>query len=147
MMIFAILDYAMVGPALALGLSAFGSAIGCSYGFMAALGVMSRSDENHSKYIGLAAIPASQTIYGVVLTMLMRGALIEGTIGALSAIGIGVGAGLAFFASSVFQGKVSAASIQAIYKQPSLFGKTAVGLGIIESFALFALVFGIFLLK
>lgn len=139
--------YAMAGPALLLGLACFGSAIGCSYGFIAASAVMSRTDEGHAKFIALAAVPASQTIYGLILMMLMKGAILEGTVTPLSAIAIGISAGAAMFSSSVFQGRLCAASIQAVSKQPSIYGKSIVGVGIIESFSLFALVFSLLLLR
>ena len=43
--------YAMAGPALVLGISLFGSSLGCAIGFSAAQGVMARTDEGHAKYI------------------------------------------------------------------------------------------------
>ncbi|MFZ4773356.1 MAG: ATP synthase subunit C [Chlamydiia bacterium] len=139
--------YAMAGPAMLLGLAFFGSAIGCAIGFSAAQGVMARTDEGHGKFIGMAAAPSSQTVFAFIMMNMMRSAILEGTLAPLSAIFIGVSAGLAIFSSSVFQGKVVAAAIQSVAKQPSLFGKSFVGIGIIESFSILALVFFLQLLK
>jgi V/A-type H+-transporting ATPase subunit K len=139
--------YAMAGPALVLGISLFGSALGCAIGFSAAQGVMARTDEGHAKFIGLAVLPSSQGLFGSILMILMRGAILEGTVTPLSAIFIGACAGLAMLGSSVFQGKVIAAAIQSIAKQPSLFGKSFAGIAVIESFSLFAFVFSLMLLK
>ena len=52
--------YEMVGPAVALGLSCLGSAIGCGIAGMASHGVMARVEEGHGKYIGMSAAPSSQ---------------------------------------------------------------------------------------
>ena len=139
--------YAMAGPALVLGISLFGSSLGCAIGFSAAQGVMARTDEGHAKYISLAILPSSQGLFGSILMVLMRGAIVAGTLTPLSAIFIGLSTGLALFGSSVFQGKVVAAAIQSIAKQPSLFNKSFVGIVVIESFSLFAFAFSLMLLK
>ena len=137
----------MAGPALLLGLALLGSAIGCSIGFCAASGVMARTDEGHGKFIGMAAAPSSQTVFGFIMMNMMRAAILEGTVTPLSAIFIGVSAGVAILASSVYQGKVVAAAIQSVARQPSLFGKSMVGVGIIESFSILSVVFFLQLLK
>ena len=131
----------MVGPALALGLSCIGSAIGCAIAGMASHAAMSRVEEGHGKYIGMAAAPSSQAIYGFILMLLMSRAIQAGTLSAGSAIGIGLASGLAIMLSAIYQGKVCATGIQASMKQPAIFGKCFAAIGIIESFALFAFVF------
>src|SRR3990167_10221084 len=140
------MDYTMVGPGIVLGLGCVGSAIGCGIAGMASHGVMTHVAEGHGKFIGLSAMPSSQSIYGFVLMILMRNAILAGKVSALSAIGIGFFFGLAIMFSSIYQGKAAATAIQATGKQPAIFGKTAAALGIIESFALFAFVFAILLL-
>jgi V/A-type H+/Na+-transporting ATPase subunit K len=135
------MNWDMVGPALSLGLAAIGSSIGCGIAGMASHAVMSRTDEGHGKYIGMAAAPSSQIIYGFILMLLMSKAIQAGTLSAGSGIGIGLASGLAFMFSAIFQGKVCASGIQASVKQPSIFGKCFAAVGIIESFALFAFVF------
>ena len=140
------MSYDMVGPALALGISSFGSAVGCSIAGTACHAVMARVEEGHGKFIGMSAAPSSQSIYGFILMLLMRNAIQAGTLSPLSGIGIGVGAGFAMFASSVFQGKTCATGIQASARQPSVYGKCWASIGIIESFALFAFVFALLLM-
>lgn len=140
------IDFGMVGPALALGLSAIGSSIGCGIAGMASHAVMSRIEEGHGKYIALSAAPSSQIIYGFILMLLMSRAIIEGTLAPMSGIGIGIGSGTAIMTSAIFQGKVCASGIQATAKQPAVFGKCFASVGIIESFALFAFVFALLLL-
>lgn len=137
----------MVGPALSLGLAAMGSSVGCSTAGAAAHAVMSRVEEGHGKYLGISAAPSSQIFYGFVLMMLMKAAIAAGTVSEYSAIGIGLMCGLSFMFSAIYQGKVCATGIQASAKQPAIYGKCWVAIGIIESFALFAFVFGYLLLS
>ena len=140
------MEMGMVGPALALGLSCLGSAIGCGIAGMASHGVMSRVEEGHGKFIGMSATPSSQSIYGFILMLLMRGAMDAGTLTDVSAMGIGLASGLAIMTSAIFQGKCAASGIQASAKQPAIFGKCFAAIGIVESFALFAFVFALLIM-
>lgn len=137
----------MVGPALVLGLGCIGSAIGCGIAGMASHAVMSRVDENHGKFIGMSALPSSQSIYGFILMLLMKQAIVANELSAISGIGIGLFIGLAIMFSSIYQGKCAATGIQAAAKQPNIYGKCFAALGIVESFALFAFVFALLLLR
>ena len=140
------MNYDMVGPAIVLGISSMGSCVGCYIAGAASHAAMSRTEEGHGKFIGMAAAPSSQSIYGFILMILMRNAIRAGTLSPIAGIAIGIFVGMAFFFSSVYQGKVCATGIQASAKQPSLFGKCFAAVGIIESFALFAFVFSILIL-
>lgn len=140
------MDFSMVGPALALGLSCLGSAIGCGIAGMASHGVMSRVEEGHGKFIGMSAAPSSQSIYGFILMLLMKQNIVAGTLSPLSAIGIGLASGLAIMVSAIYQGKCAASGIQASAKQPAIFGKCFAAVGIVESFALFAFVFALLIM-
>lgn len=140
------MNFDMAGPAIVLGISSIGSCIGCYIAGAASHAIMSRVEEGHGKFIGLSAAPSSQSIYGFILMILMRNAIRAGTLSPVSGIVMGVFVGLAFAASSIFQGKVCATGIQATAKEPSLFGKCFASVGIIESFALFAFVFSILIM-
>jgi V/A-type H+-transporting ATPase subunit K len=140
------MDYSMIGPIIVLGISSMGSCVGCYIAGSASHAVMSRVEEGHGKFVGLSAAPASQSIYGLLLTILMKGAIQAGTLSPISGIFMGIFAGLAFLFSSIFQGKVCATAMQASAKQPAIFGKCVAAAGIIESFALFAFVFSLLLL-
>lgn len=140
------MDVNMVGPALVLGIGCLGSAIGCGIAGMASHGVMSRVDENHGKFIGMSALPSSQSIYAFVLMLQMKEAITTNAISAGSGIGIGFAVGLALMGSSIWQGLCAATGIQATAKQPAVYGKCLAALGIVESFALFAFVFALLLL-
>lgn len=140
------MDINMVGPALALGIGCLGSAIGCGIAGMALHGVISRVEENHGKFIGMSVMPSSQAIYGFVLMILMKNSILAHRISAMEGIGIAVAAGVAIMFSSIYQGMCAATGIQASAKQPSVYGKCFLALGIVESFALFAFVFALLLM-
>jgi len=140
------IDFGMIGPAFALALSSLGSAIGCGIAGMASHGVMARVDENHGKFIGMSAMPSSQSIYGFVFMIFLRKAYSSGTLTAWNSVGIGFAVGLAIMVSAIYQGICAASGIQASAKQPAIYGKCLAALGIVESFALFAFVFGLLLL-
>jgi V/A-type H+/Na+-transporting ATPase subunit K len=140
------MDFSMIGPAIALGLGCLGSSIGCTIAGMASHGVMTHVDEGHGKFIGLTAMPSSQAIYGFILMIFLKNSIEAGRVSALSGVGIGLFVGLAIMTSAIYQGKCGATAIQASAKQPAIFGKSAVSLAIVETFAIFALVFGLMLI-
>lgn len=140
------MDFNMVGPAMALGISAIGSSIGCSIAGAASHAAMSRTEEGHGKFIGMAAAPSSQVIYGFLLMLQMKKAILAGTLSPMSALAIGLFSGLAIAVSAIYQGKVCATGIQSSLKQPAVYGKCFAAIGIIESFALFAFVFALLII-
>ncbi len=140
------MDFNMVGPAMALGLSSIGCSIGCWISGSASHAAMSRTEEGHGKFIGMAAAPSSQVIYGFLLMLQMSKAIQAGTLSPVSAIAIGIFSGLAIGISSIYQGRVCATGIQASLKSPGVYGKCFAAIGIIESFALFAFVFALLII-
>lgn len=135
------MNYDVAGPALALALSLIGSGIGCYIAGAASHVAMTRTDEDHGKFIGMAAAPSSQCIYGFLLMFLMAKAIHAGTLSPMSGVAIGLFGGGAIGLASVYQGMVCATGIQTTVKQPSAFGKCFASVGIIESVSLFAFVF------
>lgn len=140
------MNFDMAGPALALGLSAIGSSIGCCIAGMASHAAMARTEEGHGKFIGMAAAPSSQIIYGFILMLLMSQKIAAGSLSPLSGLFIGASSGAAIMLSAVYQGKVCATGIEATLRQPAIFGKCFASVGIIESFALFAFVFALLIM-
>ena len=137
-----------MGPAMAIGLSAVGSSLGCGIASMASHGAMENEKVDpsvHGKLVALSAFPSSQSIYGIVLMFLLIGKVSNPetiTIGVgFSIFALGLFGGLGIMMSAIMQGKACATAIKATSKNPSVFGKTAAGPGIIESFAIFAMVF------
>lgn len=139
-------DLLQFGPIIVLSMGCCGSAVGCYIAGMASSAAMARTEEGHGKFIAMASVPSSQAIYGFILMLLMFRNIQAGTLSPIAAIGVGLGVGSALVASAVFMGKVVAASIQATLKQPSIYGKCFVSIGILESFALFAFVFALLII-
>lgn len=140
------MNFDMAGPALSLGLSAIGSSIGCCIAGMASHAAMARTEEGHGKFIGMAAAPSSQIIYGFILMLLMAQKIEAGSLSALDGLAIGASSGAAIMLSSIYQGKVCATGIEASVRQPAIFGKCFAAVGIIESFSLFAFVFALLIM-
>lgn len=138
---------AQIGPILSLSLGCCGSAIGCYIAGLASHAAMARVEEGHGKFIGMASVPSSQCIYGFILMLLMYRNIQSGVLSPIAAIFVGLFAGLAFLSSAVYQGKVCAAGIQASLKQPAVYGRCFVAIGILESFALFAFVFTLLIIS
>ncbi len=141
------MDIDMIGPAIVLGLGCIGSSIGCGIAGMASHGAMTRVEEGHGKFIGLSAAASTQSILGFILMVLMKNAIKAGTLAPLGGIGIGLFVGLALLVSAAFQGRCAATAIQATAKQPAVFGKAFLAIAIVESFAIFAFIFGLLLLS
>lgn len=137
-----------MGPAMAIGFSAVGSSLGCGFAAQASHGAMENEKVDpsvHGKLVALSAFPSSQSIYGIVLMFMLIGKVSTPesiTIGiGFSIFALGLFGGLGIMTSAIMQGKACATAIKATSKNPSVFGKTAAGPGIIESFAIFAMVF------
>ncbi|MGI6393380.1 MAG: ATP synthase subunit C [bacterium] len=140
------MDLGSFGPIMCLGLSAAGSAIGCGLAGMTSHGVMAKVDEGHAKFVALSAMPASQSIYGFALMIILSGKLqelLKAGSDTFSIFSIGVACGFALMISAVYQGKACSSAILAVAKKPEVFGMSFAAPGIVESFALFALVGGI----
>ncbi|MCH9611697.1 MAG: V-type sodium ATPase subunit K [Chlamydiia bacterium] len=135
-----------IGPAIALGLAALGSAIGCGIAGMVSHAVMATTDEGHGKYIAMAAMPSSQMIYGFILMLLLFNSVKAGGVSPLSAIFIGAASGTAIMIAAIYQGMCAATGIKASARKPEVYGKCFAALGIVESFALFAFVFALLLI-
>ncbi len=129
------------GCACCLGLASIGSSIGCYVAGAASHGAMAKVDEGHGKFIGMSAAPSSQTIYGIVLMFVLLGKVHANA--GLGVFTIGLFCGLAMMTSAILQGSVAATGIQASTKKPEIFGKCFAAVGIVESFALFAMVGGL----
>lgn len=141
-----VFDLQQMGPIIVLSMGCCGSAVGCYIAGMASSAAMARTEEGHGKFIAMASVPSSQAIYGFILMLLMFRNIQVGTLSPISAIVVGIAVGCALVSSAVFMGKVCAASIQATLKQPAIYGKCFVSIGILESFALFAFVFALLII-
>lgn len=122
---------------------AIGSIIGCARGGQSACGAILETETGHGRYVGLSAMPSSQTIYGVVVTMTLVRPVTEETAPALFAIGLL--AAIALLLGAIYQGNCVAAAIQVSKEKPSAFGISAAPAAIVEGFAVFAFIFALVL--
>jgi V/A-type H+/Na+-transporting ATPase subunit K len=129
-----------LGCAFAIGIPAIGSAVGVWIAGSVSHGAMAKVDEGHGKFIGISAAPSSQTIYGLILMFILLGKV---ETAGLACLFIGIFCGIAICVSAIYQGRVAATGIQASSKKQEIFGKCFAAVGIVESFAIFALVAGI----
>jgi V/A-type H+/Na+-transporting ATPase subunit K len=138
-----ILTLGWLGLYAPLALGAIGSMIGCLRGGMAACGAMLEAESGYGRFVGVAAMPSSQTIYGIVVTMAMPTAIsVENAPGMF---GLGFLAGSALLISAVAQGTACAAAINVSKSKPEVFGISLAPAALIEGFAVFAFVFALVL--
>ncbi len=131
-------------------LSAIGSSIGCSIAGRAALKAMLEQNSGHGKFIGLAALPSSVNIYGIVVMFVLTNRLFgeDHTIQLASVpgvFGIGVLAGTAHLLCSIFQGRCCAGAIRVSKNRPGLLGLSVAPVAIVEGFSVFTLIFALML--
>jgi len=130
-----------VGIMAPLALGAIGSIIGCTIAGQAACGALLEVEGGYGRYIGVSALPSSQTIYGIVVTFSLNREVTSSASPGLFAIG--VLAGLALLWSAVKQGQCVASAIAASKAKPEVFGISIAPAAIVEGFAVFAFVFAL----
>ena len=143
------MNLAFVGMAAALGLSAAGSAFGAGYAGMSAIGAWKKCYASGKPapfiMIAFSGAPLTQTIYGFLLMNFIRAA--SDRIDPGMAFGVGIFCGLAIGLSALFQGKAAAAASDALGATGKGTANYFIVIGIIETVALFTLVFGLLLLN
>ena len=119
---------AYLGIALAVGLSGIGSAYGVTICGNAAIGAFKKNPGASGSYIGLAALPSSQGLYGFVGFFILNPKVTADiSMFAASAIfGAGLALGAVALFSAIRQAKVCANGISAIGGGHNAFGTTMV---------------------
>jgi V/A-type H+-transporting ATPase subunit K len=124
-----------------LALGAIGSMIGVGRGGLAAAGAMLEVESGYGRFVGVAAMPSSQTIYGIVVMLtLERPVTIANAPGMFV---LGALTGVALLVSAAAQGSACAASINASKSKPEVFGISIAPAAVIEGFAVFVFVFAL----
>lgn len=145
------MEIQFIGMACALGLSAIGSAFGAGYAAMSAVGAWKKCYANGKPapfmMVAFSGAPLTQTIYGFLLMNFIRSAFESGAASATLCMFVGIFAGLAIGLSALFQGKVAAASADALGETGKGTANYFIVIGIVETVALFTLVFGLLLLQ
>ncbi len=132
---------AWIGIFSPVALGAIGSVIGCSRAGQAACGAMLETETGHGRFTGISAMPSSQTILGIVVTLtLNKPVTIDNGAGIFA---IGVLTGVTLMVSAAAQGSCCAAAINASKHKPEIFGLSIAPAAIVEGFAVFAFVFAL----
>ena len=153
--------WALVGGAAALSLSGVGSALGAGAAGSSAVGAWKKCyvQKKPAPFLLAAFVgaPLSQTIYGFILMLIIQGkakaiseAVVAGT--AVTAnwpllLGAGIFAGLGMGFSAWMQGKAAAGASDAFAETGEGFTNYLIVLGIIETVALFIMVFTLMLVQ
>ena len=139
---------ALIGAALAVGLSCSGSAIGVGTAGQAAASVLAEDPNKFSACLILQLLPGTQGLYGLVAWFfaLMKLGFFSGSI----ALDLSLQEGLMYFAaclpmalggwlSAIAQGKVAASSIHLLAKKPEHWSKGMVLCITVEFYAILSL--------
>jgi len=127
-----------------MALGAIGSAFGCSRAGQAAAGALLDTERGHGKYIGLAAMPSTQAILGIVIMFALNREVTSANAPGMFAIGLLSGLVMLFCAA--YQGQVLVAAINVSKNKPEIFGLSIAPAAIVEGFSVFAFVFALILI-
>ncbi len=131
---------------LSLAFAAIGSGLGAGVAGMAAIGAWKRAfmQNKLAPFILIAFVgaPLSQTIYGMILRNAIQSANLDPATYPYQ-MALGLGAGLAIGVSAWMQGKAGASAADAMGETGKGFGNYIMVLGVIETVALFVMVFAL----
>ncbi len=129
---------------ISLAISAVGSALGIGVAGMAAVGAWKRAYMNNKAapfiLIAFVGAPLSQTIYGMILRNAIKGANLPPESYIYQML-LGLFAGIAIAMSAIFQGKIGAKAADALAETGKGFGNYIMTIGVVETVALFVMVF------
>lgn len=131
---------------LAVGLAAVGSLIGCCNAGAAALGCWKRAYQDNKPAAFVLSIfagaPLSQTIYAMILMMMLTGKSTPENPMLLSHLCMGFFGGVLLLVSAIYQGKIGALACDMFGGANNKgFGNAITVVGIVETVALFATIF------
>lgn len=143
---------AKMGAAAALGLSAVGSAMGCSTAGIAAIGAWKKAYlKGKSALFTLLVFvgaPIAQTIYGMLLMNSILSAVAKPNFTNWAAcLGVGIFGGLGIMISAWYVGKAAANASNALGETGKGLVNSLMVLGVGETVALFVMVFSMMLVS
>jgi len=137
------MNFGLIGIAATMALSAVGSGIGAGVAGMAAIGAWKKCFALNKPapfmLVAFVGAPLTQTVYGFILMNALKGAI--GRMDPGMILGIGVFGGLAMGVSAWYQGKAGACASDAFAETGKGFGNYIMVIGLIETVALFIMVF------
>jgi len=135
------MGFGLFGIGAAIALAAFGSALGAGAAGMSAIGAWKKCYAQNRPapftLITFVGAPLTQTIYGYIL----MNTLLASTSPDWLILGAGIFGGAAMGASAYMQGKAGAAASDALAETGKGFGNYIMVLGLVETVALFVMVF------
>ncbi len=135
---------------IAVGLAALGSALGTRAAGCAAVGAWKKCyvQDKPAPFLLLAfaGAPLSQTIYGMIIMLIISGKVATAPAMWPLYLVVGIFGGLAMLFSALYQGEAAANSCDAFAETDRGFANYLMVVGIIETVAIFALVFAIMIL-
>lgn len=144
-----------IGVAAALCFAGLGSVFGCGIASSAAVGGWKKCYMNGKQgpfiFVAFSGAPLTQTIYGYLLaTFINNNMFINGVLNSskqLLGMVVGILGGLVIGASALFQGKAGAAGCDSLAETGKGTANYLIVVGIIETVALFTLIFGLLLMQ
>jgi V/A-type H+-transporting ATPase subunit K len=137
------MNFSLIGIGAALAFAAIGSSLGAGAAGMAAVGAWKKCFALNKPapfmLVAFVGAPLTQTIYGFILMNTLRAAAEKIDPGLL--LGVGVLGGIAIGFSAWLQGKAGACAADALAETGKGFGNYIMVLGLIETVALFVMVF------
>ncbi len=131
---------------ITVGLAAVGSSIGAGIAGQAAIGAWKKcyAQGKQAPFLLLALVgaPLSQTIYALIMMTMLKGRITDPGEFPIC-IAIGIFGGLAQMFSAIYQGKAGAGGCVAYAESNQGFANYLMVLGIVETCAIFALVFSL----
>lgn len=135
----------LAGGYVAVALGAVGSSLGTGIAGSAAIGAWKKcyAQDKPAPFllVALAGAPLSQTIYGMILMLLIKTHVAKDFAMWPMYLGLGVFCGIALAFSAWYQGKVSAAACDAYAETGKGFSNYLMLVGVVETISIFALVF------
>lgn len=139
---------AILGAAFSAFGGAFGSSVGVGVAGEVGDAVLSEDEKKFGSVLVLQALPATQSIYGMLIAFIVMGKLKPdmSTHTGMAILFAASATAVAQLISGIWQGKVAAASMQLISRKPKQFGQAIILPAMVETFAVFGLLVGILLL-
>jgi V/A-type H+-transporting ATPase subunit K len=137
-----------IGAAACVALAGTGSAKGCGVAGEAATGVVTEEPEKFGQALILQLLPGTQGLYGFIIgfLMLLKIAQAPSIAQGFYLLGCGVFVGVGLLTSGMAQGRVSAAGMQILAKNPEQNTKGIIFAAIVETYAILGFVAGIIML-
>ncbi|HSQ34537.1 MAG TPA: V-type ATP synthase subunit K [Candidatus Binatia bacterium] len=137
------MNFSLIGIGAALSFAAIGSALGAGAAGMAAVGAWKKCFALNKPapfmLVAFVGAPLTQTIYGFILMNTLKAASARIDPGLL--LGVGILGGIAIGFSAWLQGKAGACAADALAETGKGFGNYIMVLGLLETVALFVMVF------